>query len=129
MPKARRWPKGQAGTVPVLVLERFDTFELGKRGSRVARGAGLILFDGFQLDLDAGQVVPAGRGATGVPREGNARPALKTLGEAALFTLSKPIAPNAAGAPARRPARRSSPATSPADTASRPTAVGRASWN
>ena len=48
--------------VPVLVIERFETIDAGDRRSFKARGKDLTLFDGFQFDLDAGQVVPAGLG-------------------------------------------------------------------
>lgn len=90
---------GQGGAVPVLVLERFDTFEPGKSGSRIARGAGLILFEGFQVDLDSGQVVPPGQGGDLTFRkEGDAPPALKPLGSAVIFTPTKPIAPATAAA-------------------------------
>ena len=48
--------------VPVLILERFETIDAGDRRSFKARGKELMLFDGFQFDLDAGQVVPEGLG-------------------------------------------------------------------
>ena len=48
--------------VPVLVMERFETIDAGDRRSFKARGKELTLFDGFQFDLDAGQVVPEGLG-------------------------------------------------------------------
>ena len=48
--------------VPVLILERFETIDAGDRRSFKARGKEVMLFDGFQYDLDAGQVVPEGLG-------------------------------------------------------------------
>ena len=48
--------------VPVLIVERFETIDAGDRRSFKARGKELMLFDGFQFDLDAGQVVPEGLG-------------------------------------------------------------------
>lgn len=58
----RKPPGGKGEAVPVLVLERFDTFEAGNLRNRLARGRDLLLFDGFQVDLDFGQVVPEGQG-------------------------------------------------------------------
>ncbi|WP_165230525.1 ExbD/TolR family protein [Aquisphaera insulae] len=51
----------KGGLVPVLVIERFETFE-GGGGARVARGRDLTLFPGFRLDLDSGRIVPEGLG-------------------------------------------------------------------
>ena len=61
-PALRNPPEGQGDPVPILVVERFDTFEAGPATKRIARGRGLTLFDGFRLDLDSGQVVPEGQG-------------------------------------------------------------------
>jgi ubiquinone/menaquinone biosynthesis C-methylase UbiE len=66
----------KAASTPVLVLERFETFEMPGAKNRIARGRGVWLFDKFRYDLDTGQVVPDGQGgdlqflATG---EGGAR--------------------------------------------------------
>ena len=43
-------------------MERFETIDAGDRRSFKARGKEFTLFDGFQFDLDAGQVVPEGLG-------------------------------------------------------------------
>ncbi len=88
---ALRKPSGAEGAaVPVVVLERFDTFEPGGSGSRLARGAGLVLFDGFQVDLDAGLVVPAGQGGDlEFVKQGEGGGTLKAVGGATLFTFSK----------------------------------------
>ncbi len=90
---ALRKPAGTDGAAaPVLVLERYDTFEPGGSGSRVVRGAGLVLFDGFQLDLDGGLVVPSGQGGDlEFVKQGAAGGVLKTVGGALLFTFSKPL--------------------------------------
>ena len=62
--KAEMKKEGQdnPATVPVLVLERFDTFEGGNLKNRLAHGRDLLLFGGFDVDLDTGQVVPIGSG-------------------------------------------------------------------
>ena len=84
--------KSTAGPpAPVLVLEKFETFVPGKGGSRVARGAGLIMFDGFQVDLDAGQVVPAGQGGDlAFTSTGVKSPTLSPVGGSRLFSFTKP---------------------------------------
>jgi hypothetical protein len=93
VPGLRKPPEGEGEAVPVFVLERFDTFVPGKSGSRLARGAGVILFDGFQIDLDSGQIVPRGQGGDLEFQKGDADgPALKTLGQSTLYTLTKPVA-------------------------------------
>ena len=91
--QALRKPPGGAGAaVPVLVLERFDTFEPGKGSSRVAKGAGVLLFDGFRVDLDAGQVVPDDQGGDLVfAAKGAGGPTLQAVGGASLITFNAPI--------------------------------------
>ena len=61
-PALRRAPGSTKDPVPVLLVERFDTFDAGNLATRLARGKDLILFDGFQVDLDSGQVVPEDQG-------------------------------------------------------------------
>lgn len=84
-------PSEQDGPlVPVLVLERFETIDAGDRRSFKARGKDVMLFDGFQYDLDAGQVVPEGLGAD-IVFLANAPdgPRLAALSESRLYTLDK----------------------------------------
>jgi hypothetical protein len=103
-PALRRAPGSAEVPVPVLVVERFDTFDAANLGSRLARGQSVILFDGFQLDLDTGQVVPAGQGGDlqfWASREH--RPVIVALGKAKLFTLTKSPLPDAGRAEATRP--------------------------
>ena len=49
-------------SVPVLIIERFATIDAADRRSFTAKGKDVMLFDGFQFDVDAGQVVPGGMG-------------------------------------------------------------------
>jgi hypothetical protein len=99
-PALRKAPGSPREPVPVLVLERFDTFEAGNLASRLARGKDLILFDGFQVDLDSGQVVPDDQGGDlQFVTAGKGGPRLESLGSSQLFTLAKsPIAGSAAAA-------------------------------
>ena len=92
-PALRKSEDLEGEPIPVLILERFDTFEPGRSGSRLAKGSGTILFDGFQIDLDSGQIVPPGQGGDLEFRtEGTGGPVLKALGKSAIITVSKPIA-------------------------------------
>jgi len=87
----RKAPEG-GEAVPVFVLERFDTFEPGRSGSRLAKGAGVLLFDGFQIDLDGGQIVPAGQGGDlAFRKDGKDGPTLSAVGKAAIVTPTKPV--------------------------------------
>jgi hypothetical protein len=91
-PALRKPPKSGREPLPVLVLERFDTFEPGRSGSRLARGAGLLLFDGYFVDLDAGVVVPEGQGGDLVFRtSGPGGPRLEVVAGSALFTMGRPV--------------------------------------
>lgn len=99
-PALRKPEEGGGPPVPVVVLDRFDTFEPGKAGARLARGAALILFDGLPIDLDSGQIVPPGQGADLEFRKaGESGPLLKAVGKSVIITLSRPLdkAPAATG--------------------------------
>ena len=96
-PALRKPPDGPGAPVPVFVLERFDTFEPGRSGSRVARGAGLLLFDGFQVDLDSGQIVPEGQGGDLVFKKGDKDgPWIEAVGGAELYSPKSRITPGSA---------------------------------
>jgi biopolymer transport protein ExbD len=85
--------------VPVLVLERFETVDAGDRRSIKARGKDVMLFDGFQFDLDTGCVVPEGLGGDILFKaRGQDGPRLVGAGQVQLVTLEKPI-PTPAPAP------------------------------
>lgn len=81
-----------AASVPVLILERFETIDAGDRRSFKARGKGVTLFDGFQFDLDIGQVVPDRAGGDIVfMAHGSSEPRLTAAGTSRLYTLEKPL--------------------------------------
>jgi biopolymer transport protein ExbD len=80
-------------TVPVLIVERFETIDAGDHRSLKARGKEFTLFDGFQFDLDTGQVVPEGLGGDIVfLTQGPGGPRLAALNNARICTLEKPPA-------------------------------------
>jgi biopolymer transport protein ExbD len=83
--------KIQADLVPLLLVERFEVFDGGHPASRIARGRDLMLFDGFQLDLDSGQVVPEGLGGDlRFTSRGSDDGTLSPLGPVQMTTLAKP---------------------------------------
>ncbi len=98
VPGLRKPPGGDQAPIPVVVLERFDTFDAGNRANRLARGRDLILFDGFQVDLDSGQVVPDGQGGDlRFQTQGESGPRLASVGKARLYSLKKlPVSPDPA---------------------------------
>ena len=100
VPALRRAPGGARPPVPVLLIERYDTFDAGNLGTRLARGKDLILFSGFEIDLDTGQVVPEDQGGDLQFRtSGDGAPRLVVLGKAKLYTLAKaPLLESAATA-------------------------------
>ena len=90
-PGFRKRPGNKGSLVPVLVVERFEVFD--GRQSRFPAGAGrdLMLFPGFQLDLDTGQIVPEGLGGDIVfTARGEEDGTIRPLGAARLATLSRP---------------------------------------
>ncbi len=93
---------GKEILAPVLIVDRFETIDAGDRISWKARGREIILFEGFQFDLDSGQVVPEGFGgdirlsiseADGLE--------LSAVGANKLYTFEKPlpVAPTSPGRP------------------------------
>jgi biopolymer transport protein ExbD len=96
-PGFRKPPGGKGPLVPVLVLERFETFDAGSPGTRLARGKDLMLFGGFRFDLDTGQIVPEGLGGDLVFNAlGEEDGTLGVIAPAKLSTLEKaPSVPSA----------------------------------
>lgn len=76
---------------PVIMLTRFATFEGPSASNRLASGDNVVLFDGFEFDLETGQVVPAGQGGDLVfHAKAEAEPTLQAVGTAKLWSFSKP---------------------------------------
>ncbi len=101
-PGFRKRPGGKGPLVPLLLVERFEVFEAGNPGSRLARGKNLMLFSGFQLDLDTGLVVPEGLGGDLVfTARGDEDGTISSLGPARISTLERPpaLATTAPGIP------------------------------
>jgi hypothetical protein len=98
----RKAPGGDSAS-PIVVLERFETFETPGAMNRIARGRGVCLFDGFRYDLDSGQVVPEGQGGDlQFLAKGEGGPRLVVDGSAKLYALnSSPLTD--VGARGKRP--------------------------
>ena len=101
IPELRKPPAGGREPIPVLVVERLDTFDAGDPATRLASRRDGVLFDGMPLDLDTGQVVPVGLGGDVVFRSGGGEPRLEAVAPAGLFTLKE--APRFAEDAAPRP--------------------------
>ena len=98
----RKPPGAKGEAVPVVVLERFDTFEAGNLKNRLARGKDLLLFDGFRVDLDFGQVVPEGQGGDlQFVSDGEAGPRLVALAGSKMVAPAK--LPKAEAGPSSKP--------------------------
>ncbi len=101
-PGFRKRPDGKEPLVPILLVERFDVFDAGNLGSHLARGKNLMLFSGFELDLDTGQVVPEGLGGDlRFTARGNEDGAVSSIGSARIATLNqlRSLPPAAPGMP------------------------------
>ena len=87
VPQAERRPRRAD---PGRRLERLDGSTPPARSTRLATRRDVVVFDGFQVDLDTGQVVPEGQGGDVVFRvKGEGGPRLETVGGARLYTLAK----------------------------------------
>lgn len=71
--------------IPVIMLDRFVTYERDKGDSTLANGKNVMLFPGFEFDFDLGQIVPSGLDAdVKLSEKGD----LKVLGNARLFGVN-----------------------------------------
>jgi hypothetical protein len=124
-PGYRKPASGEGEPVPILVLERFDTFEAGPATTRLAKGRDLMLFPGFLLDLDTGQVVPEDQGGDlRLAKDEKGNITLEALGTAKLYTLAR--SPLADSAEPGRPSRGRN--VLPTDFAGRYRLVANGQW-
>jgi biopolymer transport protein ExbD len=117
---------GDGSLVPIVIIERFETIDGSDRRSCKARGKETTLYDGFELDLDSGQIVPPGLGGDLVFRtDGPLGPRVVTLGVARLTTFEKmlPLAPPTPGRPS------TGRAIQPVDFAGRYLLVADGQWS
>lgn len=78
--------------IPVLLVERFVTYDRDRGDSTVASGKGIMLFPGYAFDFDIGQVVPA---AVGGDVQFTEDRKLTPVGKARLFGLDGSALPAA----------------------------------
>jgi hypothetical protein len=83
-------------TVAILLIERFVTYRRGEERAVAAQGTNVRLFDGFQFNLDLGQVVPGSVGGDLRFVIAPGKTYVEPVGKAALYLLTKPL-PDAAG--------------------------------
>ena len=121
----RKPPGGKGEAVPVVVLERFDTFEAGNLKNRLARGKDLLLFEGFRVDLDFGQVVPDDQGGDLRFAEGKAGPSLVAIGGSKIIAPAK-VPRSEAAAPSKPSAGRT---VLPGDFAGRFRVFANGQWS
>jgi hypothetical protein len=126
VPELRKPASGQGEPIPVVVLERLDAFDASDPSSRVASRRDVVVFDGFQVDLDTGQVVPEGQGGDVVFRvNGDRGPRLDSIGKASLFTLARAPALDSSKAPQPTPGK----AVLPGDFAGRYRLFANGQWS
>lgn len=87
-PAFRRSAAPEGIQAPILLIERFATFEAGGYERRIAHGKEVQLFDGFQIDLDTGQIVPDGFGGDVRFQASAERPRIAAKAGCGLLTLS-----------------------------------------
>lgn len=86
--------KSEKGLVPVVLLERYVTYDNDRQDVAVASGQNVMLFPGFSFNFDIGQVVPADQGADIVFNEDRQ---LAVVGEATLHPLNGSVVPGGDG--------------------------------
>lgn len=80
------------GEVPLVLIQRYQCLRPGTESGRLAAGKDAHLFDGFQFNLDIGQVVPEGGGGDiAFHRAGESGGFLKPIGKAKLYVINKPL--------------------------------------
>lgn len=78
-------------SVPILYIVRFVTYREGTEQQRVVAGEKLLLFPGFRLNLDLGQVVPKELTADLQVSIEDDSLSVKPVDKATLYLLTKPI--------------------------------------
>jgi hypothetical protein len=78
-------------SAPILLIDRFVTYQHGEERTVVAAGSNVRLFDGFQFNLDMGQVVPPSVGGDLRFVSAGGRVFVEPVGKAALFLVTRPL--------------------------------------
>src|SRR5262249_21878545 len=77
--------------VPVLLVERYVTFKDGEEQAVEASGKNLVLYHGFPLNLDLGQIVPPNLGGDLRFVAEGGKVYAEPLGKAKLYRVPKPL--------------------------------------
>ncbi|MCH8829039.1 MAG: hypothetical protein IID45_05625 [Planctomycetes bacterium] len=77
--------RGEGKLIPVLLIERFVTYRGDGSNVAVAAGKDVMLFSGFNFNLDIGQVVPEGQGGD---IKMTAKSLLEPIGKSELYGLN-----------------------------------------
>ena len=122
----RKPASGVGEPTTVVVVERLDTFDAAEHSTRLTTRKDILLFDGFLLDLDTGQVVPTGHGGDLTFHSGaNTAPRLDVVGPATMYTLSQAPTFDDSKVPQPTPGR----AVVPADFAGRYRLFANGQWS
>ncbi len=78
-------------TAPILLVERFVTYQDGEERTIVAAGNNVRLFDGFQVNLDMGQVVPPAVGGDLRVVTAGGKAYVEPVGKAVLYLVTRPL--------------------------------------
>jgi hypothetical protein len=89
--QAARQKTTQTTSVPILLIERFVTYKEGEERAVQVEGKNVRLFDGFQFNLDIGQVVPASVGGDLLFRFEKGKAAAEPVGKAKMYLLTRPM--------------------------------------
>jgi hypothetical protein len=88
--------------VPILLIERYVTYKEGEEQAVQAKGQNIRLFDGFQFNLDIGQVVPASVAGDLRFVATKDKTYAEPVGKAKMYLVTKPL-PEATPKKATRP--------------------------
>lgn len=79
--------KARPEPVPVVMIERFVAYRVDRPELTTANGKDVMLFAGYEFDLDIGQITPGGLGGDiRISKDGSLEP----VGDAKLFPLTVP---------------------------------------
>ncbi|GIW78487.1 MAG: hypothetical protein KatS3mg105_0294 [Gemmatales bacterium] len=83
--------KGEAGRIPILLIDRFVTYRISEEMQRQAAGQNVNLFSGFRFSLDIGQVVPEAMPADLRFYVKDDKHVVEPVGKAKFYLLTKPM--------------------------------------
>ncbi len=123
-PELQKPAEGGGTPFPVFVLNRFDTFDAADLGARIVKGREIVLYPGFQVDLDTGQIVPEGQGGD-IAFSVQDGPSIIPINGAKLFAPTKTPVPDDPTVPRPTPGR----VVVPTDFAGRYRLVANGQWS